>query len=798
MARDATVKTVLTASDQASGPLRNFQNTIRGVKTEMGDMNDVAGMLKGGIASIAAAAGVDALMQLGQGAMELGRAGEQASILRDAFDQTAAGVGAASASMLSSLQAASGGMIADTDLMLAANRAMMLGVADSAAEMGQLLEVAAVRGRAMGLSTSQAFNDLVTGLGRMSPLILDNLGIVTGGEAVFTAYAASIGKTADALTDAERKQALFNKVVASTDTSGELVVSQFERMDAAIQNAKTAMGELFGPAVAAIAQQLADSVNAVFEVRENPALQMELANLRKNLQDATTEWLNLKRAQEEAANLPFIKSGNIGFAEGREEWDGPSPVPAPDTSKLDAAKKKMDELGQAVQDLEDKMKLYAGGMDELDPKLDRIREKQAEAAATARTFAEIERLVAESAGIMAGALDRAGGAVDSIRGKLIQAAAAGMSASQALATFDAAKDLEDQANQIRQGLGNLGFYEPENIEFYIDVNTARAQKGVDDLIGGFNEVENTIKSITNLTPGLLNNMSFDEALEWQAEQEASLRAQAESLRDQGYSNEQIAQYLRANVMETQAWASGLDKVSSATSDIEKSISSLQGRVQGALSEAITLDVTWPGKDGADDGRDINENARRMAAIANEGLIGQDWLGDLANEAPGAYADLMLKIAAGADAKSAAQSIMADFQAGLRPDMLNLDALKEDIKNQIAGETAMAATAAQITAELVADTGGDSADIQAKVNKALGLGVKSTELTDGIVGQLNSSTFNSQLNTAASGGGKAWGNTFLATVEQNVPPALVALLVNLVTPGVQSNIATQDSLTGPTE
>ena len=34
-----------------------------------------------------------------------------------------------------------------------------------------------VRGRAMGLSTTQAFGDIVTGIGRMSPLILDNLGI---------------------------------------------------------------------------------------------------------------------------------------------------------------------------------------------------------------------------------------------------------------------------------------------------------------------------------------------------------------------------------------------------------------------------------------------------------------------------------------------------------------------------------------------------------------------------------------------------------------------------------------------
>ena len=50
----------------------------------------------------------------------------------------------------------------------------------------------------------------------MSPLILDNLGIVTGGQKTFDDYAASIGKVAEALTDAEKKQALINKAIEGT------------------------------------------------------------------------------------------------------------------------------------------------------------------------------------------------------------------------------------------------------------------------------------------------------------------------------------------------------------------------------------------------------------------------------------------------------------------------------------------------------------------------------------------------------------------------------------------------------
>ena len=118
--------------------------------------------------------------------------------------------------IMDSVRTASLGMVSDYDIMQASSRAMMLGVGNSADQLGQLMEVAAIRGRAMGISTTQAFNDIVTGIGRMSPQILDNLGIITGGQKTFDAYAESLGKTAEALTDAEKKQALINKAIEGT------------------------------------------------------------------------------------------------------------------------------------------------------------------------------------------------------------------------------------------------------------------------------------------------------------------------------------------------------------------------------------------------------------------------------------------------------------------------------------------------------------------------------------------------------------------------------------------------------
>ena len=76
------------------------------------------------------------------------------------------------------------------------------------------MDIARTKAKNMGITTTQAYNDIVTGLGRGSAMILDNLGIVVNSTEANEEYAKSIGKTAAQLTDAEKKQALINNVVS--------------------------------------------------------------------------------------------------------------------------------------------------------------------------------------------------------------------------------------------------------------------------------------------------------------------------------------------------------------------------------------------------------------------------------------------------------------------------------------------------------------------------------------------------------------------------------------------------------
>jgi DNA-binding transcriptional MerR regulator len=736
MARDATVRTVLTANDQASGPVKQFQATLAGLKETTGGTNDAMAMLTGGIAGIAAAAGVDAIAQLGAQIFDLGRAAEQAGLVKDSFDDLAAGVGQSGDAMLGAMRGASAGMVADTDLVLAANRAMVLGVADSSDEMAKLLEIASVRGRQFGMSTADAFNDLVTGIGRMSPMILDNLGITLDAERAFSSYAAGLGKTAAALSDTERKQALLNEVMKTTDTSGGVVVSQFEKMNASIQNAKEALGELFGPATAAIAQQIADATNkATDALREQAVITAhnDISSFSADLVEQATAFQKTSLLMQNALALQ-----------------------GPDSDEFNLWRMNLDTISAGLVDLAQKHNAAAAVTHA--PLIDVEQVKKGELAYTEASLGlnNLTTATNESAqaSIMAGYATA--GFVSGLSQVQVKAGA----------TMGVIYNLTDAVNQLNASTG--------------------AMRANSDILGGM------MGGIDSLTSGLVDNLGIDGALAKGDELKTQYREQIELLREQGYTTDEIRIILQANVSETQRWASSLDQVGTATSGIEDALKDLQGRALSEVQNATKLDVGLNPEDFLPREDAVNENARRLASIMRDGLTNQPWLEEFKNEVPGVFAEL----ANSGDPQTAAAHIMQQFQDGLRPELLDLNAIKEKIKNDLAGEAAMKATAAEITASLVADTGGDAADIQAKVAKALGLGTEQADVTGGILGNLNSATFNAQLVTAATGAGKAYGNQFLNIFGGNVPAEVIGILANLVTPAVQSNLNQTQSQTAP--
>lgn len=260
------------------------------------------------LSGISGIAGVAlALPAVAAGAIELAKTGASAQLLEQRFQGLAAAAGESGDAILTALRKASGGEISDLNLQLAANKANLLGVATSAADLGTLMAIARDRAQQLGTTSTEAFNDLVTGLGRGSALILDNLGIIVDAATANQTYADSIGKTVAQLSEEEKKQALINAVVAQGNatlaaTGGALEsnVGGFERLGAAAENAASRAGAAIADRLAPLASGLGGVINAALGQATGQD-QTAIIGLIEQLQRLTGRTTEATQAEKEFA-----------------------------------------------------------------------------------------------------------------------------------------------------------------------------------------------------------------------------------------------------------------------------------------------------------------------------------------------------------------------------------------------------------------------------------------------------------------------------------------------------------------
>lgn len=196
------------------------------------------GIMVGGVT--AAAAGV----------VVLGRRGAEVANVRRSFDALAGAVGETGDEILNVTRTATKGLISDMEIMTNVNKGLLLGLPITAKEMGILGETAVTLGQAMRVGPEQALNDLVTGLGRGSVAILDNLGITVKAQDAYATYAASIGKTVSQLTDSEKKTAVYTAALKAAQAAvleiGGVNLTFAERLQqvqVGVKNFTDALGE---------------------------------------------------------------------------------------------------------------------------------------------------------------------------------------------------------------------------------------------------------------------------------------------------------------------------------------------------------------------------------------------------------------------------------------------------------------------------------------------------------------------------------------------------------------------------
>lgn len=242
---DAAERRVASASRKMQGDLSGIGKGVGGLQDKFRQLDSFLG----------ASFLVGAAVGFGKINYDLGKSAAQADVTERAFQKLARGVGLAGDEILEGMRKTSRGTITDAALILGANRAIVSGIADSGAELNQILEIARATGQAFGFSTEDAFEKIVRGVSKLEPELLDELGIMVRLDDLFRSYAASIGTTAAKLNEAQRRQALLNEVVRQTKPAvdaaagaGDQAIDKYGRLEVATDKLGKSWGKLLNAA----------------------------------------------------------------------------------------------------------------------------------------------------------------------------------------------------------------------------------------------------------------------------------------------------------------------------------------------------------------------------------------------------------------------------------------------------------------------------------------------------------------------------------------------------------------------
>lgn len=242
----SNLEIVITAVDKASKTIDKVSNSLVG---KLGK-----GVIAGAAVGLgAAAAGMGAV---GFAAVKLAKDAAPLQGVQDAFEGITEAAGTSADEMLAALKKSSAGMVTNRDLMTSFNKAAQLVSVDFAQKlpdaMGYLGKVAAATGQDMDFM----MNSLVTGIGRLSPLILDNLGISVSVSGAYETWAEANGVVVSEMTKAQQQTALMSEVMVKLaentanmpDVAGS-ASQAFANWSVTMQNVKDQIGLAVLPAV---------------------------------------------------------------------------------------------------------------------------------------------------------------------------------------------------------------------------------------------------------------------------------------------------------------------------------------------------------------------------------------------------------------------------------------------------------------------------------------------------------------------------------------------------------------------
>lgn len=293
----------------STAEIRRYTNQIREVEQAQRNLTTPSGSALGGLgSSLLQGLGIGSGIALFQQASSLitgfiadgSRMAAELEGVKVAFDRLN------DPDLLSNLRAATKGTVSDLELMKNAVQFSNFGL--PVERMAEALRFARIRAKETGVEVDYLIQSIVTGIGRQSPLILDNLGINTN------RVAEEFARTGDFA------EAAFNIISEEANKAGEdldTFTERAARMNATIDNAKTKIGQDVNDIIETFKVLGLDAIGTVENLGEaylkygsaaNAMFEIETSNSAafKKLAEDRQKQIELLPLIQERANTTFL------------------------------------------------------------------------------------------------------------------------------------------------------------------------------------------------------------------------------------------------------------------------------------------------------------------------------------------------------------------------------------------------------------------------------------------------------------------------------------------------------------
>lgn len=261
----------------------------------------------------------DALVKGAEAVAYLAIQGSKVEMISEGFYRLQNSMEQLGSKTMEQLRRGTQGMVSDFNLMEAANRAMLFGLNLTGDSWEKLAEGALRLGRAMGVDVKKSFDDLVLALGRVSPRILDNLGIIVKVGEANQKWADAHGKAVRAMTGSERVMAFqelaLEKILAHVKGLGEFtftLADRIQQLNTQWQNFVNLLAQTINksPVLREMFYRLAQSIDLVF----GKSGQQTVDAFTSLIEDLAIKLVDLGAALAGVANIAVTAGNNIKLA----------------------------------------------------------------------------------------------------------------------------------------------------------------------------------------------------------------------------------------------------------------------------------------------------------------------------------------------------------------------------------------------------------------------------------------------------------------------------------------------------